>query len=115
MLEGVSVDLGRTMLPVSRQISLRVEGPYPRGPWNVAVEHERQNSVSPRSPRDTPCCQSCWKVVVSDGCRAPAVRGYRLFEEGREGRRADSGPRPQASVVDGDDVGCDNVSDPGVA
>ena len=54
MLGGVSVDPGRTMLPVSPQISLRVEGPCPRGPWNVAVEHECQNSVSPRSPRNTP-------------------------------------------------------------
>src|SRR5258705_7906209 len=50
MLEGVSVDPGCTMLPVSPQISLRVESPYPRGPWNVAVEHECQNSVSPRLP-----------------------------------------------------------------
>jgi hypothetical protein len=59
MLEGVSVDPGCTMLPVSPQISLRVESPYPRGPWNVAVEHECQNSVSPRSPRNTHLCQSC--------------------------------------------------------
>src|ERR1700756_2785382 len=31
MLEGVSVDPGRTMLPVSLQISLRVEGPLSTG------------------------------------------------------------------------------------
>ena len=31
MLEGVSVDPGRTMLPVSPQISLRVEGPLSTG------------------------------------------------------------------------------------
>ena len=54
ILEGVSVDLGRTMLPVSPQISLSAESPLSTGPWNVAVEHERQNSVSPRSPRNTP-------------------------------------------------------------
>src|SRR5215213_7866930 len=54
MLEGVSVDPGCTMLPVSPQFSLRVESLFPRGPWNVAVEHECQNSVSPRSPRNTP-------------------------------------------------------------
>ena len=31
MLEGVSVDPGRTMLPMSPQISLRVEGPLTTG------------------------------------------------------------------------------------
>ena len=93
MLEGVSVDPGRTMLPVSPQISLRVESPYPRGPWNVAVEHEFQNSVSPCSPRNTPVVNPVEGWVVSDGCRAPAVRRYRLLEEGREGLCADSGPR----------------------
>src|SRR5258705_7081702 len=103
MLEGVSVVPGCTMLPVSPQISLRVEGPLSTG----TVECCRRARVSefcftPLSPEHA-FCQSCWKVVVSDGCRTPALRGYRLLEEGREGLCADCGPRPQASIVDGDD------------
>ena len=53
MLEGVSVDPGRTMLPVSPQISLRVESPLSTG----TVECCRRARVSEfcftRSPRDT--------------------------------------------------------------
>src|ERR1700746_474800 len=82
MLEGVSVDPGRTMLPVSLQISLRVEGPLSTG----TVECCRRARVSefcfiPLSPKHL-FGQSHWKVVGLDGCGAPAVRGYRLLEEG---------------------------------
>jgi hypothetical protein len=31
---------------VSLYVSLVVESPFPRGPWNVAHEHERQITVS---------------------------------------------------------------------
>jgi hypothetical protein len=94
MLEGVSVDPGCTMLPVSPQISLRVESPLSTG----TVECCRRARVSefcftPLSPKHL-VGQSRWKVVGLDGCGAPAVRGYRLLEVGREGLCADCGPRP---------------------
>jgi Transposase len=54
-------------------------------------------------------------VVILDGCGAPAVRGDRLLQEGCEGLYSSSGPRTQTSVIGGDDLGCDDVSDPGVA
>lgn len=74
MLEGVSVDPGCTMLPVSPQISLRVEStPCPRGPWNVAVEHECQNSVHPPLPETHPIVNPVerwwvWMDVVHPRC-----------------------------------------------
>ena len=55
MLEGVSVDPGCTMLPVSPQISLGVEGPSSS---TGTVECCRRARVSEfcfiRSPRNTP-------------------------------------------------------------
>ena len=51
MLKGVSVDPGRTMLPLSPQASVgRRAQSCPREPWNVAFEHECQIPVSPRPP-----------------------------------------------------------------
>lgn len=59
MLEGVSVDLGRTMLPVSPQFSLSAESPFSTG----TVERCRRARVSefrftPLSPEHA-FCQSC--------------------------------------------------------
>jgi hypothetical protein len=42
ILEGCSgSDPDHSLVPVSLCISLVVEGPFPRGPWTVACEHER--------------------------------------------------------------------------
>ena len=81
MLEGVSVDPGCSMLPVSRKLP---EGGEPlihgdRGmlPSSTSV----RILFHPLSPKHL-FGQSRWKVVGLDGCGAPAVRGYRLLEEG---------------------------------
>src|SRR3982074_307322 len=104
--------------------SLAREGPlYPRVPWNVAFEHECQIVVSSRPPRNTHAdngIRSCdvrsgliWRS--GDGGSAPAVRGYRHFEEGREGVCPDPGAWPDAHGGDSDDVGRDEQPDPGAA
>src|SRR5450631_1529387 len=50
---------------------------------------------------------------VCDGGRAPAVRGYRRLEAGREGLRPGPGWARAEDVVDSDDVGGDDQPDPG--
>lgn len=47
---------------------------------------------------ETRSCTSGYGLrwVVCDGCGAPAVRGNRLLEEGREGLRPDTRPRARA-------------------
>jgi hypothetical protein len=102
---------GLTMLPVSPLISLgwRAQS-RPREPWNVAFEHECQIPVSPALPGTGTRTRE--DGVVGDGCGTPAVRGDRLFEEGREGMCAHPRSRPTGELGDGDHVGRDDRTDP---
>lgn len=49
---AISVALGGDSWPVWRASVGRRAQPCPRGPWDVAFEHECQISVSPRLPRN---------------------------------------------------------------
>ena len=80
ILEGVSVDLGRTMLPVSPQISLSAESPLSTG----TVECCRRARVSefcftPLSPEHTPDVNPVegrwfWMDVVHPRCAGIDMR-----------------------------------------
>jgi hypothetical protein len=59
MLEGVSVEPGRTMLPVSPQISLRLESPLSTGTVDCCRRARVSEFCFTRSPRNTPIGQSC--------------------------------------------------------
>lgn len=65
-LLGVSVDSGRSMVPVSLWASLVLEGTpllSAREPWIVAVEHECQNPVfTPPSPERAPTQDDSYRM-----------------------------------------------------
>ena len=115
ILEGVSVDLGRTMLPVSPQISLSAASPLSTG----TVECCRRARVSefcftPLSPERT------LMSILLKGSGFGWTWCTRDARESRARRKMRRsvfalGSRTQTSVVDGDDLGCDDFSHPGIA
>src|SRR6188472_4513180 len=116
MLFGVCSGRPRSVYgAVSLRVSLAVEGTVccPREPWIVACEHECQNPVPSALPGSHTPNQFCAghtpvEGEVRDGGRAPAVRGDRRVQEGREGLRPDPGWPRTEDHVDGYDVGCDD-------
>jgi hypothetical protein len=86
-----------SVVPVSRRVSMVVEGMIViRGNRGMLPSSTSERFLfQPALPATRTRTREYETVVgvMGDGCGAPAVRGYRYLEAGREGLRTDPGPR----------------------
>jgi hypothetical protein len=93
----VAVDPDPSVVPVSLRVSMVVEGMIViRGNRGVLPSSTSERFLFQTALPATRTKTREYETVVGvmgDGCGAPAVRGYRYLEAGREGLRTDPGLR----------------------